>query len=183
MKEFEKEKYRVFEMFNKDWALVTAGDMDDFNSCTVGWGSLGSIWGHSGQSRPVATVYVHPARYTSEFLKKHDFFTVGFYDQKYKKALAYMGSHSGRNENKAEGAGLTPVAIGDGVTYEEAGLTFLCRKLYMHKFNKDDLAEEIKEYYAAQPKVYPNVTPDGTDDEWEPHFVIVGEIVESREKK
>ena len=29
-----------------------------------------------------------------------------------KKAIAYLGSHSGRNENKIENAGLTAVAIG-----------------------------------------------------------------------
>lgn len=82
-------------------------------------------------SRPetisTVTVYVHPARYTSEFLKESDTFTVSFYPDQYRKALGYMGSHSGRDGDKAAAAGLTPVAIGDGVTYEEANLTFLCK--------------------------------------------------------
>ena len=43
MKPFEEESYKVFEMFKKDWALVTAGNMQDYNTCTVGWGSMGSI--------------------------------------------------------------------------------------------------------------------------------------------
>ena len=42
---------KVFELFRNQWALVTAGGMDAFNSCTVSWGSLGSIWWKSGASR------------------------------------------------------------------------------------------------------------------------------------
>lgn len=37
MKNFRQEDYKVFEMFDKQWALVTAGGMDHFNSCTIGW--------------------------------------------------------------------------------------------------------------------------------------------------
>lgn len=180
MKPFEEESYKVFEMFKKDWALVTAGNMQDYNTCTVGWGSMGSIWGSSGKSMPIVTVYIHPARYTSDFMKVHDTFTVSFYDPQYKKALAYMGSHSGRDEKKAEKAGLTPVAIGSGVTYEEAKMTFLCHKLYLHQFCKDSMNEKVKDYYETNFEAYPNVTPDGTTDMWEPHYEIIGEIVDSK---
>lgn len=43
-KKFESKEYKVFEMFRKDWAVVTAGTPDKFNSCVVAWGSLGTIW-------------------------------------------------------------------------------------------------------------------------------------------
>ena len=36
MKDFRQEDYKVFEMFDKQWAFVTAGGMDHFNSCTIG---------------------------------------------------------------------------------------------------------------------------------------------------
>lgn len=49
--------------------------------------------------------------------------------------------------------------------------------------SKDGLAQEIKDYYAADPKSYPNVVPDGTDDNWEPHYAIIGETMESRESE
>lgn len=35
MKDFRQEDYKVFEMFDKQWAFVTAGGMDHFNSCTI----------------------------------------------------------------------------------------------------------------------------------------------------
>lgn len=183
MKAFEEKDYPVFNLFNKKWALVTAGNMQDYNTMTIGWGSLGNIWTKPNGQRPVATVYVHPDRYTSEYLKKYDTFTVSFYPQEYKKALGYLGSHSGRDGDKVKASGLTPVAIGDGVTFKEAEVTFLCHKLYFHQFAKEGLADEIKDYYASSPKIYPNVTNDGTGDNWEPHYVIIGEITDAEDKR
>ena len=71
-------------------------------------------------------------------------FTVSFYPESCKKALGYIGSHSGRDGDKAVGAGLTPVEIGQGVTYKEANLTFLCKKLYQHQFSKEDIAMKFR---------------------------------------
>ena len=107
MQDYKREEYKVFELFDKKWALVTAGNIQHYNCCTVSWGSLGNIWGTAGNSRSTVTVYVHPARYTSEVLKESDIFTVSFYPETSRKALGYLGSHSGRNENKIETVGFT----------------------------------------------------------------------------
>ncbi len=178
MSTFEEKDYKVFDLFRKQWALVTAGNMDHFNSCTIGWGSMGTIWTRSGKSGAIITVYVHPARYTCEFLKENETFTVSFYPAHYKKALGIMGSHSGRDVNKPEMAGLTPVAMGDSVTYEEAQLTFLCKKIYQHQFAKEDLATEIQEYYGGNPRSF----PADEEGEWQAHWVFIGEILEVVEK-
>ena len=175
---FKEKEYPIFEMFDKQWAIVTGGSMEHYNSCTVSWGSLGNIWGHAGRSCPIVTVYVHPARYTSEFLSNSDTFTVSFYPENYKKALGYVGSHSGRDGDKIAAAGLTPVEIGQGVTYQEANLTFLCKKLYQHQFTKEDIAPEIQEYYASMPKVYPDFKGG-----WQPHIVFVGEIIDVKDER
>lgn len=53
-------------------------------------------------------------------------------------------------------AGLTPIEIGQEVTYKEAKLTFLRKKLYQHQFSKEDITTEVQEYYASMLKVYPN---------------------------
>lgn len=127
MEGFKAKEYKIFELFDKQWAIVTAGSMAHYNSCTVSWGSLGNIWGHAGHSCPIVTVYVHPARYTSEFLRDSDIFTVSFYPESCRKALSYIGSHSGRDGDKIAAAGLTPVVMGQGVTFREANLTFLCK--------------------------------------------------------
>ncbi|MGI6578704.1 MAG: metallophosphoesterase [Saccharofermentanales bacterium] len=175
----EEKDTEVFSLFQKQKALVTAGNMEHFNSCTIGWGSSGTLWTRPGKTGAVLTVYLHPARYTHEFLMKNETFTVSFFPSSCKEALGYMGSHSGRAGNKAEAAGLTPVAMGDSVTYEEANLTFLCRKIYQHGFAREDIATDVQEYYKANPKSFP-VDENG---EWQPHWVFVGEILEIEDKR
>ena len=172
MRSFMEKDYRVFEMFSKQWGVVTAGTPEHFNSCTIGWGSVGNVWARDGKTMPTVTVYVHPARYTSGFLKDNDFFTVSFFSNDYRKAVAYIGSHSGRDGDKAEAAGLTPKTVGETVAYEEAELTFICKKMYQHQLSKEDLAPEIQDYYASMPKVYPDFNGG-----WQPHIVFIGEII------
>lgn len=169
MSSFAEKDYKVFELFEKQWALVTAGSLDHFNGCTVGWGCVGTLW-----NKPVVTVYLHPARYTREFLQKSDSFTVCFFPESCRKALGIMGSRSGRDGNKVSAAGLTPVPMGESVGYREARVSFLCRKLYQHPFDKDALAPEIQSYYKDHPRVFP---PD-EEGQWQPHWVFVGEIIE-----
>lgn len=176
---FEENEYKIFDLFKNQWALVTAGNMDKFNSCTVSWGSMGTIWTRPGKSGSVITVYLYPTRYTRELMMESETFTVSFFPKECKKALAVMGSRSGRDGDKVAAAGLTPVSIGDAVTYEEAELTFLCRKIYQHQLSKEDIAPDVQEYYEENPKVYP-VDDDG---QWQPHYVFMGEILEVEDKR
>lgn len=179
MKEFEHKDYKAFELFSKGMPIVTAGTMDHFNGCTVGWGSLGNIWSRSGTISPIVTVYIYPSRYTYDFLTESDTFTVSFLQKEYRKAAGYMGSHSGREGDKAKAAGLTPIAFGDSVTYEEADLVFLCRKLYQHGFSREDLNEEIQAYYQASPGVYP-LDENG---EWQAHCMFIREVMDVIDKR
>ena len=87
-------------------------------------------------------------------------FTVAFFPAEYRRALGYLGSHSGRDGDKVAAAGLTPVALGDGVSFREAELSFVCHKLYEAPFEREGLAAEINEFYTC----------------WEPHWMFVGEI-------
>lgn len=168
MKTFEAKDYKVFDMFNNQWALVTAGEPDHYNTCTIAWGSLGTIWGGPGGGRSIVTVYVNPDRYTWEFLKQSYTFTVAFFPQEYRKALGYLGSHSGRDGDKVAAAGLTPKELVGGVTFEEADLTFVCRKLYQGEFKRDGLAKEISH---------------GIYEDREPHWMFVGEIIEAEDRR
>ena len=86
---------RAFQNIGNEWALLTAGDAEHFNTMTIGWGSVGFIW-----QRPVVTVLVRPPRYTHKFMEEFERFSVSFYDQKYRKALTLLGSQSGRDTDK-----------------------------------------------------------------------------------
>ena len=147
---------RPFEKFNRQWAIVTAGNKDSFNGMTISWGSMGTVWGKS-----VITVYVRPDRYTFEFMKKNDRFTVSFFPEEKRKALDVMGSLSGRDTDKVREAGLHAEEIDGTMTYEEAGEIFVCRKIYMEQLNYDEVPEEGK-------RIYQNGI--------RPHYLIMGEV-------
>ncbi len=130
-----------FEKIGKDWALVTAGIKDKANTMTVSWGGMGVMWGKN-----VAFIFIRDSRYTKEFIDNGDFFSVTFFDEQYKKALSYCGSHSGRNEDKITTAGLT-LASKHSIPYiDEGNLVLLCNKLSATKITEDSfLTPEIKE--------------------------------------
>ncbi len=153
----EKFNTDVFSIFEDDWALVTAGTEGAYNTMTIGWGGLGTLW-----SRPAATVYVKKNRYTHDFMEKNNWFTVSFFPPEYKKALGILGSRSGRDGDKVAVAGLTPVYLDDAVTFREASMTLLCRKMYAHDFDADAVPADVKEdYYGTEPV----------------HTMYVGEVV------
>lgn len=179
MQDLKQQEFPIFDLFSSQAALVTAGSIDNFNGCTIGWGSMGNIWGRDGHTLPIVTVYVHPARYTCDFLKANSTFTVSFFPKEYRKALGYMGSHSGRDGDKVSAAGLTPLAVGDSVAYREANLVFLCRKLYQHEFEQEGLYPEICEYYKSNPQSFPR---DASGD-WHAHYMFVGEILQQIDKR
>lgn len=147
---------KLCNKLNSEWALLTAGDKQKFNSMTISWGSFGVLW-----FKNVITVYVRPERYTLDFLKKFDYFTVSFYDESHKKDLQVLGTKSGRDTNKMQEISLTPRFLENSVTFNEAKHTFVCKKIYHGQFDLSKLDKEIKE------KIY-----DGQHG----HYVFIGEI-------
>lgn len=145
-----------------DWALVTAGtEATGWNTMTIGWGSAGTLW-----STPIVTVYVHPKRYTHEFLMREPYFTVQLFGGEHKRDLGILGSKSGRDGDKVALTSLTPKAIEHGMTFEEAKTTIVCRKLYTHHIDLAGVPQEVVDHMR------------GGLYEREAHTVFVGEVVE-----
>ena len=84
-----------FGIFNDVWALLTAGNKESYNTMTISWGGLGTLW-----SKPTATVYVKPVRYTYKFMEANDYFTISFFSEKYRDALTLLGTKSGKDGDK-----------------------------------------------------------------------------------
>ena len=147
----------IFGLFKKRWGLVTAGDEKKFNTMTVSWGGLGTIWG-----KPVATVYVRTSRYTHEFMDNYEYFTVSFYSEDKKKILGVLGSKSGRDIDKMHDSGLTPVKAGESMTFKEAETTIICKKLFKQRVEVSNIPQDIIEQY---------YTTDA------PHDMYIGEVV------
>lgn len=146
----------AFKVFDRQWALVTAGVKGDFNTMTISWGGLGTLWG-----RPAATVYVKKNRYTHAFMERNDLFTVSFFPPQHRDALTYLGSHSGRDGDKVAAAGLTPVYLDGAVTFAEASATLVCRKMYAQDFDLAAVPADVAE------SVYRNEPP---------HTIYIGQV-------
>ena len=147
----------IFETFDKKWALLTAGNKEKFNTMTISWGGLGTIWG-----KPVATVYVRSSRYTFEFMENSDYFTVSFYPEEYKKTLGVLGSKSGRDIDKMHIEGLTAVEAGESVSFKEAEVTLVCKKLFKQELNPKNMPSEVAEQFYKKDAL---------------HHMFIGEVV------
>ncbi len=154
----EKFEVDALNLFEKQWALVTAGNRERFNTMTIGWGGLGTLW-----NKPVATVYIKPVRYTYGFMEDNEYFTVSFYPEEYRTDMALLGRKSGRDTNKVALTKLTPVYFENGVSFKEAQVTLLCKKIYAQDLKRENIPQAaIDKYYLDE----------------EPHRMYIGEIVE-----
>lgn len=122
-------RLNVHHIWAEQWMVLTAGDFRKahFNSMAVGWGSIGTMWG-----KPFVQVVVRPVRYTYEFMEKYDTFTLCAFPENCRKAVALLGSKSGRDGDKIKSSGLTPIRSAKVAApgFDEAELILECRKMY-----------------------------------------------------
>lgn len=129
-------------LFSTDWLLITTGNQTNgYNTMTACWGQLGAIWGH-GKGLPTATVFIRPQRYTKEFIDREDTFTLSFFTNEYKKQLAYLGTHSGKVEDKISKVGFTPIFLNDTTYIQETKLVLVCRKIYVFPLKEEGFIDK-----------------------------------------
>lgn len=130
-------KENPFEAIGKTWMLVTSGDTTKANTMTASWGGLGVMFG-----KDVAYVVIRPQRYTREFVDREDTFSLSFLDKRYRKELNYLGTVSGRDEDKITKSGLSLEFI-DGTPYfNEADYVMICKKLVRQPLSNDSLLDK-----------------------------------------
>lgn len=133
-----------FHLIGKEWMLITAEKDGKVNTMTASWGGVGVMWGKN-----VAYVVIRPQRYTKEFVDKAGGFSLTFFDESYKKQLGYLGSVSGREEDKIKKAELT-IDYKDAIPYfTEANLVMLCKKLFVQPLQETSFLEKelIEKWY------------------------------------
>ncbi len=114
-----------FTAIGKDWMLVCAANAGKTNAMTAAWGGFGVMW-----NKEVVFVVIRPQRYTKEFVDSAESFSLTFFDESFKKDLAYLGKISGRDEDKIAKTDLT-VAKENGVPYfAEAETAIFAKKLF-----------------------------------------------------
>ncbi len=144
-----------------EWMLISAGSVESHNMMTASWGFMGEMWGADS-----VVIAVRPQRYTMEFLEKNDTFALSFYGDN-KVIHKVCGSESGRDVNKTEKTGLTPIFEEGTVYFEEANKVIICKKQYVSRLDPDKFIDK-------EPlKWYP------TEDY---HYMIIGKIIKVLEK-
>lgn len=155
-------KENPVKLIAQDWGLVSAGTVEKCNTMTVSWGGVGELWG-----KDVVFIFIRPQRYTKKFIDEQDYFTLSFFEDKYKEALRICGRVSGKDCDKAAMAGLNFVGDGEAVYPDEARLVIKCKKLAVQKLDKEGFIDSsIEKNYA----------------EGDYHYVYIGEIEEIIEK-
>lgn len=152
--------FSPFKMIGKDWMLITAEKDGKVNSMTASWGGLGIMWGKN-----VAFILVRKSRYTKEFIDGSDSFSLSFLDhEKYNKELSYIGSVSGRVEDKLKNAQLTVNYHEEVPFIEEGSKIIICKKMF------------------CQPMEPENFLMDDIDERWyqtkDYHDLYIGQIME-----
>ena len=126
-----------FQMIGKDWMMITAGDENKVNTMTASWGGLGVMYGKNA-----VFIVVRPQRYTKEFLDREDTFSLSFLGKEYRKEMNYLGTVSGRYEDKIAKCGLTVERYEGTPYFSEANHVLFCRKLYVQQFEGECILEE-----------------------------------------
>lgn len=135
-----------FNPFSKieDWSLLTAGTEKDFNMMTVTGVMCGKFF-----LKPMMQVYVHPDRYSYQFLENNDYFTVSFFNEPHHPALQVCGRLHGNECDKVAESGLHPIPFENTVIFEEAKIVFVCKKVFHTDVKEEnfDSEELFKGYY------------------------------------
>jgi len=130
-----------FQLIGTDWMLVTAEKDNKVNTMTASWGGFGVMWGKN-----VAYIVIRPQRFTKEFVDSSDTFSLTFFDKNFKKQLGYLGTVSGRDEDKISKCNLTIEHSDNTPYFEEANLAIICKKLYAQDFKPECfIATELDE--------------------------------------
>jgi len=159
---------KILEALPKGILLTTKAGTKT-NSMVIGWGTLGTNW-----DRPVFAVYVRESRFTRQLLDENPAFTINVpLDDIDPRVLSICGSRSGRDMDKLEAAGLTPVApsVINVPGLKELPITLECRVIYRQPQELPLLDKEIAGRY------YPPISDGQGGEAYDTHVTYYGEIV------
>jgi len=146
--EWRSIKENFSERLADEWMLISPGTPGRWNTMTASWGGFGHVW-----SMDVAFVFVRPSRHSFGFMEKEEGFTLSFFGEGGNKALEICGALSGRDTDKANAAGLRPIAFPPAVEgsraagapervgFEEARLVISCRKVFAQDLAKSSFVD------------------------------------------
>jgi flavin reductase (DIM6/NTAB) family NADH-FMN oxidoreductase RutF len=133
--------------FLNDWAVVFAGNKESKNAMTVSLGGIGIMWNKS-----VVYIVIRKSRFTHDFIERENYFSVNFLSSDYKKELTYLGTKSGRNEDKIAKSKLNVdyIKVGgkDVPIFSDSQKTLVCKVIFKQAYTKESfLDSSINKWY------------------------------------
>ncbi|MBM7835512.1 flavin reductase [Clostridium sardiniense] len=159
---FTRDVENALDNLHINGAFLTGGDLKSANTMTISWGSIGFMW-----RKPVFMALVRESRYTNEFLKSGETFTVSIpYEGELKEALKICGSKSGGDVNKEELANIKfiPSKSVDTPVIEGCNRYYECKILYKNEMDLDNFDKDLAEQFYKGEKIG--------------HILYFGEIIE-----
>ena len=139
---------QVNKILGSTGLLLAAGSPDKpTNAMTIGWGALGVTWG-----KPTWTVLVRPSRFTYQLIEEAGDFTVNVPSPDLAAAVSYLGTKSGRDEDKLAKLNLT-VAAAQKVTsgvITDCPIIYECKVIGSSDILPKMLCDTVKSEYYQQ---------------------------------
>lgn len=120
--------------------LLLASTREDgaSNVMTIGWASVGIIWG-----LPVMVVLVRPSRYTYQFIESSGLFTVNVPTPAMRPYVNMCGTKSGRDLDKLADVDVVTGQTVDAVVLPECPLIYECKVVHTNDVIPQNLALDV----------------------------------------
>jgi len=124
--------------------FLTVATPDEVNTMTIGWAQLGVFW-----NLELFTVAVRKSRHTFWLMERATDFTVSIPWENCARALAYCGSHSGRDGDKFIACGLEqiPARTVQAPRVGVRGLHYECRTVFKAPMDARFLNPQLEAFY------------------------------------
>ncbi len=152
----------VFKLVGSDYTVITAGKPDNYNSMVASYGGWGQLF-----DVPVTWCFLRANRFTLEYMRKEQSYTMAYFDAPYKEQIMLFGTKSGRDTDKMKQHTLTSVQTPSGnISYKEAKLIIECKLTEVTTVSPDD-------FYNQKGKDF---VTDGYNEAKDYHKLVFGDI-------
>ncbi len=156
-------------MVAEDHTVITAGTESKFNSMPASWEAMGRYF-----RQPTTFCLLGANRYTLEFIKQQQSYTMSFFPKQYTADVMDFGRRSGRDTDKMSETRLTHVQTPSAnITYKQAYAVIECRLFEITTVNPSD-------FYTADGKKF---VEDALNEANDYHKLVFGTITNVWVKK
>jgi len=133
----------VFTLVGKDFFVITAGKKDYYNSMIGSGGGMGMLF-----MKPTTWCTLRSDRFTLEMIQKKQTYTISYFPNEFKAKILFLGSKSGRGNDKMKEVELTSVqTLSGNMAFKEARLIIECKLTEITTPNPTDFySQEAKDY-------------------------------------